>query len=230
MPNRLEGLSETVKWRLMTDAAKRGAMAAGYEMKRVPGRGLSNIWFITKDGETRKAAIRTTRDRWFAFPPQNKGTKWKTLDDVEVVIVASVDSKDEPENVEVFIFPADDVRKHFQAAYNARTQAGQEVREDFGMWISLQKDNRGIPASVGSGLADKYKMVKKFAIEDLIPSTGSDDSLDEDADDVEALTSMAPAETQPATIGEVLAWARQRVADLAGVKIEAVKLDLKVEY
>jgi transcriptional regulator with XRE-family HTH domain len=40
-----------------------------------------------------------------------------------------------------------------------------------------------------------------------------------------------PAETpaQPSTIAEVLAWARRRVAQLAGVDIESVKLDLKLE-
>ena len=35
---------------------------------------------------------------------------------------------------------------------------------------------------------------------------------------------------RPATIAEVMAWARERVAEIAGVRIEAVKLDLKLEY
>jgi hypothetical protein len=35
---------------------------------------------------------------------------------------------------------------------------------------------------------------------------------------------------QPTTIAEVMDWARERVAKIAGVKVEAVKLDLKVEY
>jgi len=32
------------------------------------------------------------------------------------------------------------------------------------------------------------------------------------------------------TIAEVMAWARARVAELAGVRLDAVKLDLKVKY
>jgi hypothetical protein len=228
MANHLEGLSETVKWHLMTDAAKQGAEAAGYTLERVPGRGLSNLWTITKDGKSQKAAIRTTRDRWFAFPPLEGGTKWKTLDDVDVVIVSSVDSREDPENVEVFIFPADEVRKRFDAAHAARSKAGQVVKDNFGMWISLQKDDRGIPVSAGSGLIEKYKRVASFAIQDLVPSISAAD--DEDADDVEALTSIQQTETSPTTIGEVMAWARNRVAELAGVPVEAVKLDLKVEY
>ena len=120
MVNLLEDLSETVRWHLLVNAAKKAADAQGYSMERVPGRGLSNIWNVTKDGETKVASIRTTRDRWIAFPPLEGGTKWKTLDDVDTVIVATVDSKEEPENIEVYIFPSDDVRKRFDAAYAAR--------------------------------------------------------------------------------------------------------------
>src|SRR2546429_123443 len=162
MVNRLEGLPETVKWHVMVEAAKRGAEAAGYTLDRVPGRGLSNIWTITRNGESRKASIRTTRDRWFAYPPLENGKKWKTLDDVEVVIVAAVDDRHEPENIEVYIFPTNDVRKRFDDAFAARTGAGQTVRNNFGMWVRLDQDTRNIPASVGSGIIDKYKPVAVF--------------------------------------------------------------------
>ena len=83
-------------------------------MQRRPGRGLSNIFEVTKDGTNTTACIRTTRDRWFAFPPLAGATRWKTLDDVENVIVAAVNSKENPEKVEVYIFPADEVRRRFQ--------------------------------------------------------------------------------------------------------------------
>jgi len=225
MANRLEGLSETTKWHLMVEAAKRAAIAQGYALDRVPGRGLSNIWMITKDGKSRKASIRTTRDRWFAFPPLNGGTKWKTLDEVEVVIVASVDSRDEPENVEVYIFPADDVRARCDAAYAARTQAGQVVRDNFGMWVSLDRDDRGIAASTGSGIVDKYEPVVVYPINDLL-SAGATSG----ADQGDAVLGDEMAENGLTTIAEVMAWARQRVADIAGVAPQAVKLDLKVEY
>jgi hypothetical protein len=33
---------------------------------------------------------------------------------------------------------------------------------------------------------------------------------------------------QPSTIGEVMAWARNRVAEIAGVTVDQVKLDLRV--
>jgi hypothetical protein len=175
--NRLEGLTETAKWHVMVQAAKNGAEAQGYTLNRVPGRGLSNIWTITKDGKSQKACIRTTRDRWFAFPPLDSGKKWKTLSGVEVVIVAAVDSRDEPENVEVYIFPATEVRKRFDAAYAARTKAGQTVRINFGMWIGLDQDGRNIPASVGSGIADSFKPVAVFPLIDLLASSDQADEL-----------------------------------------------------
>jgi len=172
MTNRLARLSETKKWHLMVEAAKRGAEAQGYALDRVPGRGLSNVWTITKNGKSQKACIRTTRDRWFAFPPLDNGKKWKTLSDCDVVIVAAVDSREEPENVEVYIFPAAEVRRRFDAAFAARTKAGQTVRINFGMWVGLDQDPRNIAASVGSGIVETFKAVAGFPIDDLLAASG----------------------------------------------------------
>ncbi|UCI19910.1 hypothetical protein FJ970_02760 [Mesorhizobium sp. B2-1-8] len=225
MTNLLSELSESVRWRLMVDAAKKAAEAQGYSMARVPGRGLSNIWNITKDGKTTVAAIRTTRDRYIAFPPLKGGTKWKTLDDVETVIVATVDSKDDPENVEVYIFPADDVRKRFNAHYAARSKEGQAIKDNFGMWVGLDLDNRGIAASVGTGILDHYKRVAVYPISDLLADNPHEETSSEEPE-------HTPETVEPgfSTIAEVMAWARDRVAQLAGVQVEAVKLDLKIEY
>lgn len=231
MANLLEGLSETVKWRLLVNAAKKAAIAAGYELERVPGRGLSNIYTATKDGSSQKVSIRTTRDRWFAFPPLEKGSKWKTLSEVDMVIVASVDSKEEPENVEVYIFPANEVRQRFNSAYAARIKDGQTVRDNFGMWVSLGRDDRGIAASVGSGIGDKYGAVAVYSILDLLTNNPHDEDGDPQADDIDIATNeMAVATTAPMTIGDVLADTRNRIAQIAGVKPDAVRLDLKIEY
>ncbi|MFZ1962569.1 MAG: hypothetical protein WAU78_03725 [Roseiarcus sp.] len=234
MANRLDGLTETVKWHLMVEAAKQGAKSQGYALERLPGRGLSNIWTITKDGKKQRAAIRTTRDRWIAFPPLAKGTKWKTLDEVDVVIVASVDSKEDPENIEVFIFPADEVRKRFDAAYAARKQTGHVIRENFGMWVALdypKRTPRDAPIAVGSGIADKHKRIAVYSIEKLLAENA--DSLaaaSEDAEEAEALERAEASEPRFTTIAQVMAWTREQIAEIAGVRVEAVKLDLRVEY
>lgn len=228
MVNRLEGLSETVKWHVMVEAAKRGAEAQGYILSRVPGRGLSNIWTITKNGKSQKASIRTTRDRWFAFPPLENGKKWKTLDDVDVVIVASVDNRDEPENVEVYIFPATEVRKRFDAAYAARTGAGQTVRINFGMWVGLDPDVRNIPASVGSGIIESYKAVATFPLLDLLADSGTPDestleAADVGADDHDAGNGAAVDNDPPLTIVE----AKRRLALTFGVKPTNIKITVE---
>jgi hypothetical protein len=231
MANRLEGFGETVKWRLMVEAAKRGAKAQGYELERVPGRGLSNIWKISKDGKTQLAAIRTTRDRWIAFGRLAKEAKWKTLNDVDTVIVASVDSKEEPENVEVFIFPADEVRKRFDASYAARVNAGIVMRNEFAIWVNLDLDKRNVPVAVGSGIIEKYKPVAIFSIEKLLAENAVRLATpSEDTDEAEALERAEAPEPRFTTIAQVMTWAREQVADIAGVRVEAVKLDLKLEY
>ncbi len=38
-----------------------------------------------------------------------------------------------------------------------------------------------------------------------------------------------PQELCPATIAEVMKWARERVAEIAGVSVDAVRLELKLE-
>lgn len=227
MTNLLSELSESVRWRLMVDAAKKGMAGQGYSLARVPGRGLSNIWTVSKDGKSKLASIRTTRDRYIAFPPLEGGAKWKTLDDVELVVVATVDSKDDPENVEVYLFPADDVRKRFNAHYVARSKDGQTIKDNFGMWVALEHDDRGIAASVGTGIIDHYKPIAVYPIADLLADNPHAEAGDEEPDEGAGETAAVPSLS---TIAEVMAWARDRVAQLAGVQTEAVKLDLKIEY
>ena len=99
---RFDSAQRSKKWHLLVEAAKRALEEQGYSMERVPGRGLSNIWKVSKGGKTQVASIRTTQDRWFAFPPLNDGTKWKTLDDADIVVVAAVDDRDDPTAVETF--------------------------------------------------------------------------------------------------------------------------------
>lgn len=226
----LENLADGQRRRFLVEAAKRGAHDAGYHLSRVPGRGLSNVWNIEKDGRTIRAAIRTTRDRWIAFPPFDGGTRWRTLSDVEAVIVAAVDDKDEPRHVQVYIFPAAAVRERFDAAYAARTRAGHVQKDGFGMWVGIDHDPRGIAASVGSGIVEKFRPIAVYSVASLLAADAGQEGSQvadaaADADDVEP-----PQAPRLATIGEVMSWARGRIAELAGVRPEAVKLDLKVEY
>ena len=168
MSNQFKELPSSRTWNILVGAATRALRRAGLAPKRVPGRGRSNIWEVEEGGRHKRVSIRTTQDRWFAFPPRKKATTWKTLDDVDIVIVAAVDDHDDPRNVEVYRFDAEEVRERFNASYAARINAGQTVRDDFGMWLSLDEDDRGLPASVGAGLATAYPPIATFSLEKLL--------------------------------------------------------------
>lgn len=215
--NPFSALSSNVAWHLLVDAAKRALAEDGYAIHRVPGRGLSNVWLFTHGGKRGSAAIRTSRNRWFAFPPLDGGMRWKTLDDVDEVIVAAVDHPRNPLQVEVYRLDAKLVRGRFKAAHAARIAAGQRVKDDYGMWVNLDQNERGTPASVGSGLAQEFPPIASYRVAELLLTSP------------EAALGAAAAEA-PMTIANVVAAARQRVAQIAGVSPDAVKVDVRIEY
>lgn len=135
------------------------------------------------------------------------------------MIVAALDNPSSPKAIEVYIFPADEVRKRFNSNYAARIKNGHKVKDNFGMWVSLDRDDRNIPASQGSGIIEIYRAVEIYAIEDIPDELTSNDN--------ELLTIE---DASPQTIGEALSKAREQIAILAGVSVDAVKLDLKIEY
>lgn len=215
-------------WHLMVGAALEGARQMGYTFKKQPGRGLSNTYELTKDGKTQVASIRTTQDRWMAFPPLNDGKKWKTLDDVDLVLVASVDDHLNPQNVEVYLFPADEVRKRFNASYAARIENGHKVRDNYGMWVMLDKGDDSVISQVGHGIVEQYPRIAVFSIDELETAVSKDarklasDAIPE-ADEV--ATEAGP---KLHTVADVLSYARDRIAALTGMAPESIKLDLKM--
>lgn len=228
MANRLKQMGESNAWHLMVRGATMGAEQAGYSLKRQPGRGLSNTYEVSKDGKTKIASVRTTRDRWVAFPPLEKGTRWKTLDDVELVVVSAVDSRENPQNVDVYLFPADDVRKRFGASYAARIKQGRVIRDDYPMWLMLDKGDNEVASQIGHSLALDYPAIARFSIDELEreAASGSGDQIA--GAPVEPLDVAAPVEDDLLTIADVLAFARKKIAVLSGLPSDAINLDLKM--
>ncbi len=216
MDNEFLKLSNTQSWRTLVDVSRESVKKAGYELERQPGRGRSNVYMVKKGGKEQLASIRTTKDRWIAFPPLKD--KWKTLDDVELVIISAVDDVEDPKNAEVYILPADEVRDRFNASYRARISSGQKVRENFGMWVCLDRDDRGIAASVGSGIIESHTPVAVIPLVDL----GGGDDGGGDPDVVE--------ESSPKTIASILASAKQHIARIADVSTDQIQLDLRIEH
>ena len=228
MSTRLKKMGQGAAWRLMVRGALKGAELAGYTLKRQPGRGLSNTYEMTKDGKTKVGSVRTTQDRWIAFPPLDKGKRWKTLSDVEVVLVSAVDNRENPQNVDVYLFPADDVRERFDASYAARIKEGHTVRDDFGMWVPLDKGDDQVVSQIGHSLAVDYPAIARFTIEEL------EAEVEEGSGDAEEEVPVEPMDAEKAvgdrlnTIADVLAFARERIAALSGLSASSIMLELKM--
>lgn len=228
MGDRLKLTNDMASWRLMVGAAIEGAKRIGYDLKRQPGRGLSNTYDAIKDGKTSTVSVRTTRDRWFAYQPVEGGTRWKTLDEVELVLVSAVDDPADPRNVDVYLFPADEVRKRFDASYAARSENGNTMRDGFGMWVKLDAGDPSVPSQVGAGLADDYPAIARFSLDELEASATPQVveempvALQEEASQEEAGGSAL------STVADVLTFARERIAELTRMPADAIKLDLRM--
>jgi hypothetical protein len=230
MANRLKEIGESAARRLMVSAGLQGASKRGYALKKRPGRGLSNTYEVTKDGATQTAALRTTRDRWVAFPPLEGGKKWKTLDDVQLVLVAAVDNKENPQNVDVYLFPADEVRKRFSASYAARVQNGHSLPDNYGMWVPLDKGDDTITTQVGHSLAIDYPAIAHFSLDELEATITHDvHKLAIEESGVEEFDQPDVAHgPKLSTVAEVLSFARDKISDLTGMPAETIKFDLKI--
>lgn len=213
--------------------ARIGAERGGYEVRKAKNTGGAQIVDLVRDGKSMRVAIRTSRNRWVAFVPLAQGA-WKTLDDVEAVLVVTADDFEQPKAANIYLFPADDVRRRFVAAFATRTTAGHQIElGGFGIWISLDQNGDEL-YGVGSGLAQAYRPISTIPFAELVvaqpPSTAPVDEpvmagVEVDAPLVQAL--MTAPETL--TIADILRQARQQIADVSGVMPEAVKLDLKIE-
>ncbi|MEE8203873.1 MAG: hypothetical protein V3R74_08985 [Alphaproteobacteria bacterium] len=211
--------------REMLDHTGKGLDKAGYQWQRMPKTGRKRVWALEKDGKTTKAAVRTSQDRWFAFP--RKGDGWKTLDQVgaDAVVVAAVDDPDRPKNIEVYVFPADEVRRRFNENYQARGEAGHAIvtthQGHFGMWIALDRQPAGSAASVGSGLAQDYPAVA------VVPIAGAGDagSAEHPVVPDRPRGAIMPRTT---TIAEVIGEARRRIAEISGMPFDKVSLELRI--
>lgn len=229
MANRLKEMGEAASWRLMVSAALEGAKAAGYAMKRQPGRGLSNTYEMTRDGKTQIASVRTTRDRYIAFPPLDGGKKWKTLDTADVVLVSAVTDPADPQGVDVYLFPGDEVRKRFNASYAARIENGHTVRDDFGMWVMIDKGDDQIVSQIGHSLAVDYPAIAHYTLDELEAGVKPEtrrmaaEAAPEPEDEV-----AVEAGPMLKTVADVLGFAREKIASLTGMPAEAIKLDLKI--
>lgn len=212
--------------KILVNCARQVLSEAGYQIRPVPQPGRGVIWQIERGKERSRTAVRTTRDRWFAFNPS--GTGWKTLDDVERVVVVAL-AVDDPGVAEVFLFPAETVRGYFDDARQARLAAHHRVAENMGMWICLDPVETGSVTGVGSGIAATHRPIGRLDL--TLPEIARHAAPATPPAGRPGEAAAAPAATtlEGTTIAEVMAAARRRIAALAGVPEDAVSLKLRIE-
>jgi hypothetical protein len=149
----------------LMDIAIQALEQQGYVVERVAGSGKSSVRRLTKGGKSLIATIRTTQDTWIAFPRTDDDKAWKTLDEADLVVAASVDSRESPRFANIHLIPGDDMRKRFDRARTARMQAGRKMSEGRGMWISLYHPEAKEPVSlVGAGAGLAYPPIARVRL------------------------------------------------------------------
>jgi hypothetical protein len=196
---------------------------AKYERRKAKNTGGFQITEILRDGQVSRAVYKTSRNRWFSMQPDANGG-WKPLDDADALILVTVDNPDSPTAFQLYIFPADEVRRHLNAALAAWTEAGLTIG-GFGVWVSLDVSDKAHHVA-GSGIAEKYAPILTVQFDNMLPSSESDEPINEEP---RSTLATQPVPTPSAgTIAEVLNAARVQIAALAGVGPDAVKLDVRI--
>lgn len=216
---------EAITRDMLIDAALKAVAEKGYAYKRRPGRGLSNTYELTKGNVTKIACVRTTKDRAIAFVPQEGGKRWKTLSESDLVLVSAIDSREEPRFIAVHLFDAREVTQRFDTSHKVRIKNGHKVEDDYGMWVPLDKADDTVPSQAGHGLAADFPPIANYNIDDLLEDCNAGEALAEEV----VHTADAARAFDLKTVAEVLNFSREKIADLTGVPIEGIKLDLKME-
>jgi hypothetical protein len=110
-----------------------------------------------KDKITKTVSIRTSQDTWIAFPRNKADDGWATLGEVDYVVAASVDDRDNPQFAKVHLIEGNEMRDRFDRAYAARKSAGHSLPHGRGIWVSLYHKESDYPVNrvgAGAGLAN----------------------------------------------------------------------------
>jgi hypothetical protein len=133
----------------MLEAVEKVLETTGYKVEKL-GR---KIWDITKGNQTQKIAIRTSRDRYIGSPATGGALR---RPDIGAFAIGAVNSRDNPEAVEVYLIPRAEILRRFEA-HRAAGYSGRGPS-----FIALDKENGTI--GVGSGLAAEFPPIAKIKL------------------------------------------------------------------
>jgi hypothetical protein len=151
-----------------------------WKVERVAGSGKSSVRRITRGAVSKVVSIRTTQDRSIAFPRIEGDKSWRTLDEVDAVVAASVDDKEDPHFANIHLLPGDEMRDRFNRTYEARLKAGHTIPVGRGVWLSLYANESSSPVHhVGAGAGNEHPPFAKVPL-DATTLISADNEVDEE--------------------------------------------------
>ena len=204
--------------RLLINSCHQVLKRDGWEIIKPRGFGKARIYRITRGGESKLVAIRTTQDAWIAFPRTSDDAKWATLCHVDAVVVASVDP-DDPRFARIHMIDANEMRSRFDRAYDARRAAGHKIPLGRGIWISLYDKEVSNPVTlVGAGAGITSPPLAKLPLDRVAAPAGG-------ASAGQAAGPSGPSHTggEPLTIQE----AKARLARTLGVDPSSIRITVE---
>jgi hypothetical protein len=196
-------------------AAQQALEKDGWRVERIARSGKSSMRRITKGKLEKTVSIRTSQDTWIAFPRTSDDRNWATLADVDYVVAASVDSRDDPRFAQVHLIEGGEMRARFDRAYAARKKAGYTIARGRGIWLSLYEEESEDPVTlVGAGAGRDHPAIAK------VPLSGqkSDLVFEEPGSQIsEGTTSETPL---------TIAQAKRRLAQSLGVSEADIKITI----
>lgn len=193
---------------------------AGWKVERVPGSGKSSVRRITNGREDKIISIRTSQDTWIAFPRIKGDKRWRTLDEVDAVVAASVDDRHNPRFARVHMIDGNEMRDRFNRAYAARKKAGHTIPIGRGVWVSLYLPEAPDPVNrVGAGAGLKFP---PMATVPLTPELIAAIEKTSDGSEKEARV-VEEGEDSPLSIAD----AKRRLAKTLGVDSASIKITVE---
>lgn len=200
----------------------------GWKVERIPRAGKGSLRLITKGAERKKISIRTSQDTWIAFPRNETNTGFATLEDVDVVIAASLAEKHDATTAKFHWIEGDDMRARFNRLYEAKAKANHVIPEGRGIWLSLYDEEKTDPVSlVGAGVG-RPEANTLFAEVSIPGVKEGGPILDDEAEADDEAAPAAPAQMPspddgPLTIPE----AKRRLAMTFGVSPDQIKITVE---
>ena len=194
-------------------AAEEALKKDGWKVERIARSGKSSVRRITRGELVKTVSIRTSQDTWIAFPRTLDDRAWATLADVDYVVAASVDSRDNPRFARVHLIDGDEMRARFDRAYASRKKAGHSSEAGRGIWLSLYEKESQDPVSlVGAGAGLDHPAIATVPL----TNQGWDLILKEsDSQPLEGVTNETPL---------TIAQAKRRLALSLGVSEADIKI------